>query len=65
MTANSARCSITAASANGTVTGQNVVYTGRFGTDDLLQAYAIQNSGAPLGTISDQRTSLNIQYVAP
>lgn len=51
--------------AAGTVTGQNVTYTGRFAKDDLVQVYAIQTSGAALSTIGDARTSLNIQYVAP
>jgi hypothetical protein len=51
--------------ATGTVTGQTVTATARFNKDDLVQVYAIQTSGAALGTIGDQRTSLDIQYVAP
>lgn len=50
---------------NGTETAQSVNGLVRLGKGDKIQTYVIQNSGYPVSTIGDGRTSLSVQFVAP
>ena len=50
---------------NGNVTGQSVTGTGAFNQGDMIQFYALQTSGGPLGLVQDGRTSVEAHFVAP